>query len=221
VLASHTVRLGLIGPAQGDLAAVARAAALLVDRVGVDRVLYLGIDDALDRVVGAWARDLVGANPVDGLLFDRATHACALADAETIARFLSAERSRQQLRLFRSIPRPPGKTLELVDGRLAVLVWDKGGLDEEDIVGASFLVFGRSALPVVRRVGTRVFLAPGALTSAERAGTNGDVASEPSGIAVLHDDGGVRFDLLDGEGVAVRTERLEPARVAGVKLRVQ
>jgi hypothetical protein len=213
------VRLGLIGPASGDLAAVARAATLLVDRAGADRVLYLGDDDALEIVVASWARELVGANPADGLLFERAARACANADADGIARFLSAERARQGLKVFASVPRPPGKTLEILEGKLAVLLWDKASLDEEDIAGATYLVFGRSAAPVVRRVGARVFLSPGPIPRPGKEPSDG--STEPSGVAVLHDEQGVCFDVLDTEGVAIRSERLEVSRVTGTKLRIQ
>src|SRR4051794_24384320 len=62
-LVSPRMRLGILGPAHGELAALARAAQHLLDVAKADRVLYLSDDDALDLVVASWARELVGADP--------------------------------------------------------------------------------------------------------------------------------------------------------------
>lgn len=203
------MRLGVIGSLKGELASLARAASLLVDKARADRVLYLGKDDALDRVIASWATDIVGANPAQEALFARATRACVNAAPDDIVGFVESERARRRLRVFASVPVPPGRTIEIIDGRVVVLVYDKGALDEEDIAGASLLVFGRAEAPVVHRVGSRAFVSPGPLR-----------LPECSGMAVLDDEvpGAVTVEFLAPDGAVAKTERLE-GKVG--KMRVQ
>jgi hypothetical protein len=183
------VRLGVLGPAAGDLPGLARAAQQLLDEARVERVLYVGSDDALDRVVAGWARHIVGEAAPEHSLFDRAARRCAAASAEEIAKFVDAERARARLRVFASLPPAPKRTIELLDGRVVCLLFDKALLDEEDILGASVIVFGKSATPLLRRVGSRVFVAPGT------------IGVEGGGVAVLDDEGGgIRIELRDATG---------------------
>lgn len=203
------MRLGVLGPAAGDLSGLARAAQLLVDGFRAERVIYLAPDDALDRVVGAWASELVGANPNDVVLFERAAHACAKASPEQIEAFVAAERARRRLRIFASLPPPPGRTIELIDGRVAVLLYDKASLDEDDIAGASLLVFGKSQLSLVKRVGARTFIAPG------------KIGCEAGGSALIDDErGGVRIRIIDPTGMVSQTEVIG-GPITGAKLKVQ
>jgi hypothetical protein len=205
------VRLGVLGPAQGDLVALAKAAQHLLDVARAERVIYLGADDALDKVVLAWAQELVGGNPAENILFSRAAHACVNADPEAIGEFVEKERARRRLRVFTTVPPPPGRTAEILDGKVAVVLYDKATLDEEDIAGASYLVFGKSKASVVHRVGTRTFLSPGPI-------------GEPSSGAMVLDDevDGLRIDIIDATGTVVRTERLDARKPSGTgKMRVQ
>ena len=203
------MRLGVLGPAFGDLSGLARAAQRLLDSFRAERVIYLGLDDALDRVVGAWASDLVGANPSDLVLFERAARACAQAGPEAIDTFVASERARRRLRVFSSLPPPPGRTIELLDGRVAVLLFDKAHLDEDDIAGASMLIFGKSEGPLVKRVGARTFIAPG------------QIGSLDGGSAILDDEeNGVRIRIVDAEGEVTQVEQVGAAGAA-TKMRVQ
>lgn len=201
----------MLGPSSGDLVALAKAAQVLVDRANVERVLYLGKDDALDRIVAAWAQDIVGANPNESLLFARAAVACVKASSDEIEAFVASERARRRLRIFTTVPAPPGRTVELLDGRIAVFVYDKATLDEDDIAGASLLVFGRSDKRLVHRVGSRTFVAPGPLA-----------ADGQSGIIVLDDDGGAgtALEFLNIDGQVTESEKLEGRPRPG-KLKVQ
>jgi hypothetical protein len=203
------VRLGVLGPAYGDLAGLARAAQLLLDGFQAERVIYLGVDDALDRVVGAWASDLVGANPSDVVLFERAARACAKATPEQIGAFVASERARRRLRVFSSLPPPPGRTIELLDGRVAVILYDKANLDEDDIAGASLLIFGKSSHSLIKRVGARTFVSPG------------KIGSDGGGAAIFDDEGGgLQIRIVDGAGAITETDVI--GRLAtGVKLKVQ
>lgn len=203
------MRLGVLGPARGDLRALARSAHGLLDQARVDKVVYLSDDDALDRVVASWASQLVGADPRADRLFDRAAARCARASPAQIDAFVASERARLALRVFESLPEAPRRTIEILGGRVVLLVHDKATLDEEDIVAASILVFGKSAEPLIKRIGARIFVAPG-----PAAGPNG-------GSAVLDDAGGaVTIEILDAAGgVAARDVALGP-RALG-KMRVQ
>ncbi len=215
MVASSAVRLGVLGPTASDLVTLAKAAQLLLDKAGVERVLYLGADDALDRVVATWASDLVGGNPTADLVFQRAAAACASGSPEEIEAFVAAERARQRLSVLTSVPRPPGRTIELFDGRVAVIVFDKANLDEDDIAGATLLIYGKSDAPVVHPIGSRLFFSPGPLRA------EGAPARDAHGIAVIDDQGGgIRIDLLDPAGDIARTERVD-ARLRGAKLKVQ
>jgi hypothetical protein len=202
------VRLGVLGPARGDLVGLATAAQVLLDKAAVEKVIYLGADDTLDRVVSAWASELVGGNPSEELMFERAAQACAIASADAIEAFVASERARRRLGVLTSVPRPPGRTIELFDGRIAVIVYDKATLDEDDIAGATLLVFGKSEPSVVHPIGSRLFFSPGAL-------------GPDRGIAAIDDQGGgIRIELYDLDGHTIRTERVD-ARLRGAKMRIQ
>jgi hypothetical protein len=199
------MRLGLLGPAEGDLEALERGANLLLVRELADRVIYLGIDDALDRVVGEWARRLVGDDPTDDGLWDRGAVRCARAEYQAIDRFVADERSRRRLKVLECLPLASSRTIEMFDGRLAVILHDKALLDEEEILPAAILVFGKSVEPVVRRVGLRTFLSPGPIA-----------AKGLGGVALLSDDpsGGVAYSLFDPLGTRIKNEIIATA-VAG------
>jgi hypothetical protein len=178
------MRLGILGPAQGDLTALGRAAQALLDETQADKILYLGDDDGLDKVVAGWAHDLVGADPGDEGLWSRAAARCAEGTPADIDKFVSSERARLRLQVFATLPKG-SRTIEILDGRVALFVFDKGVLDEEDIVAASLLVFGKSDVPLVRRVGARTFVSPG------------PIGSPDGGVALLDDgSGGIRVEVL-------------------------
>lgn len=203
------MRLGILGPAQGDLPALARGAQQLLDEARAEKVIYLSDDDALDRVVASWARELVGSNPAEAALFDRAASRCARASPDEIDEFVASERARLRLKVLVSLPRSPGRTIEILDGRVVLFVYDKATLDEEDIVAASLLVFGKSAQSVIKKVGPRTFVSPGPVCAG-------------GGRALLDDAaGGVRIEIMDATGAVTATEFIAPAQRSGTKMRVQ
>jgi hypothetical protein len=86
---------------------------------------------------------------------------------------------------------------------------DKKELDEEDLLPATFIVFGRGE-PTIRRVGSRVFLCPGA------------IAKRTEGIVLLDEGehtGSVIASLHDVDGAVVQREVLDTTR--GSKMKVQ
>jgi len=200
------MRLGVIGPAFGDLVALARVAQKLLDEHAPERILYIGDDDALDRVVGGWAAQIVGGNPAQEAIFDRAAK-CADETSEAIDELVARERGRLRLRVYLSVPKGR-RTIEMLDGRVILFVFDKSTLDEEDILAANVVVFGKSDAPLARRVGSRTFVSPGAI------GAKG-------GSALLDDGSGqLVFEAFSNEGQSVLREVLSPPTGAG-KMRVQ
>jgi hypothetical protein len=201
------MRLGLLGPAEGNLEALARAAELLLNTARVERAIYLGADDALDRVVEAWASSIVGDDPSDGAIWDRACPVALKGTPKEIDDFVLAERARLRLKALEELPQDR-RSVEMFADRVAVLIHDKAALDEEDIFSATFLVYGKSDVPLVKQIGSRWFLTPGKIGA-------------PGGGALVLDDEGEAIvgSLYDGEGKRTQHEQLVVTRAA--KVRVQ
>src|SRR3954453_22825436 len=114
------MRFAVLGPANEDLAALEKAASLLLFELEAEQVVYLGPDDALDRLVLDWARRLVGPDPSENALWERARSCCA-ASADEIDRFVANERRRDRLKALKCLPGATSRTIEILDARLAVL----------------------------------------------------------------------------------------------------
>jgi len=195
------MRLGLLGPAGGDVGALGRAAELLLNRARVHRAIYLGNDGALDRAVGAWARKLVGDDPSDEGAWTRAADIALTGTPEAIDRFVATERARLRLKALETLPEQVARTIEMVGDRVAVLIYDKAQLDEEDILAANILLYGNSDAPLVRRIGPRWFVTPG------------PVGSGGGGAAVLDDEQDeVTVTIYDASGRATQREVLASQR---------
>ena len=198
------MRFAVLGPANGDLAALERAASLLLFEHQAEQVVYLGADDALDRLVLDWAQRLVGVDPSDEGIWNRAAARCVSAPHDEIDRFIAAERRRERLRALKCLPVATSRTIELLEGRVAVLLYDKALLDEEDILPASLLIFGKSREPLVRQVGSRTFVSPGEL--GPRSGVAIFSNDETGEISVsMYEPGGERLETYPL--VAPRTGR--------------
>ena len=201
------MRLGLLGPANGDLAALARAAEFLLNGAKVTRAIYLGADEALEDTVALWAESLVGPDPSDDGVWGRALAVAATGTAEQIDAFLRGERARLRLKSLERLPPEELRTVEMFGDRVAVLIHDKALLDEEDIYSATLLVYGRSDGPLIKKIGPRWFLTPG------------PVGSPFCGAIVLDDTGDeLVATLYDADGHASRTETLAVTRAARVSV---
>ena len=167
----------------------------------VDRAVYLGDDGALDSAVTHWAERLVGPDPTDDGTFRRAASLALSGDPKTIDAFIVSERARLRLRALESLPRGVGRTIEMIGDRVAVLIHDKANLDEEDIMSANLLVYGKSPEPLIRKIGARWFISPGMLGCAT------------GGVAVIEDkDEIVVAEIFDDKGACTLTESLEMLR---------
>lgn len=202
------MRLGLLGPYSGDITALGRAAEFLLNGARVHRAIYLGNDGALDRAVAAWARKLVGDDPTDENAWRRAAEVAATGTHEQIDKFVATERARMRLRKLETLPEGALRTIEMISDRVAVLIHDKGLLDEEDILAANLLCFGKNDAPLVKKIGTRWFVSPG------------PIGCEGGGVAVLDDEqDDIVVTIYDGTGKASHREVLSVARTT--KMRVQ
>jgi hypothetical protein len=197
------MRFGILGPANGDTRALEDAVQLLLFQLEADQVIYLGDDSAIDQLVLGWARAWVGADASDEGRWARAAQACREASPRAIDDFIARERRRERLKDLKCLASEQ-RTVEMLDGRVAVLVHDKAMLDEDDILPASVLIFGKSAKPLVRQVGSRTFVSPGEL----RPGTGG--------VAMFFDDdrGAMAVSIYEPGGAVLET-RVLPALSLG------
>lgn len=203
------MRLGLLGPVrQGtSYAQLEGAAEFLLSVHQVPRVIYLGDDDALDRMVEERARRLVGDDPSDDASWRRAAILSRDGSPDAIDNFIAVERQRRKLRALESLPRPALRTIEMIGDRVSVLIYDKALLDEEDIFPASVLIYGKNDVALAKRIGTRWFLAPGKL------GPEG-------GVCVVEETGeDLVAQFFNADAAPILTERMKT--VASAKLKVQ
>lgn len=203
------MRLGLLGPVRpgASIAILEAAAEFLLSAQAVGRVIYLGDDDALDRMVEDRARRIVGDDPTDEAAWKRASALAKNGSPDAIDAYLATERERRRLRALESLPRPALRTMEMVGDRVSVLIHDKALLDEEDIFPAALLVYGKGESCLAKRIGTRWFLSPGRL-------------SEGSGVCVLEENGDdLVANFFSQTGAPVLSERMPSA--AAAKLKVQ
>jgi len=202
------VRLAVIGPSGGDVSMFARMAELLLNGARADRAVYLGADDVLDETVALWAQALVGPDPTDDCIWERALEVARNGDAESTDALIRSERARLRLKSIEGLPSPNRRVVEMFGDRLVLLVHDRALLDEDDIFSASLLIYGKSDVPLAKRIGSRWFLAPGPIT--ETAG----------GGAIVLDDaaGDVEASYYDLGGHPTRIETLTQTREARVSV---
>lgn len=198
------MRLGLLGPAGGDIAGLGRAAEFLLNGARVHRAIYLGNDGALDRAVAAWARKLVGEDPSDEGAWRRAADVAIEGSAESIDRFVATERARIRLKALEALPETAARAVERLGDRVAVLVHDEAELDDEDVVFANILLFGKSEGPRIEEAGARWYVTPG------------PIGSRGGGLAVIDDEqSDVVVTVFDTAGNATRREVLTTPRAKG------
>jgi hypothetical protein len=199
------MRLALLGPGEGHAEALEAAARWVLTSGSVDRAVYLGVDGALDALVRKLAQDLVGENASEGGVWARAVRACLRASPPVIDLYIASERKRAALRIFESLPDGETRAVEMLGGALVVMIHDKSQLNEEDMLPARVLLFGKSKPAVVKQVGHRWFVSPGSFGEA--------------GLMLLDDDDdGILLTQCDAQGNTLRTERLSTSR--GTKLKV-
>src|SRR5262245_52133015 len=144
------MRIGLLGPAEGNETALRDAVEFLLGDAGVEQAIYLGEDEAtIGRVITEWARDTFGEG--EDAFLERAVQLAIAGTPEQIAELLGAETSLRHLSAIRMLPPSPARAVEMMGDRIILAVHDKSVLDEEDIANASLIVYGKSAEAQLKR----------------------------------------------------------------------
>jgi hypothetical protein len=195
------MRLGFIGPANTDAAALERAAKLLICDFEVDAVIYLGEDDALrDFMTTHESED--GHDAVE----QRVAEVAATGSAEDLERVLHKLRGSRYLGKLRVAPPAPRRAMEMVDDRIVLIVRDKSTIGEEDVINSNVVVYGDATELMFKRFGPRCFFSPGPLD----AGHVGLIDDRP-------ESGGVVLKAIDLNG---EVSWSEPIQGRGAKLMV-
>ncbi|GAB5540693.1 MAG: hypothetical protein RLO52_16805 [Sandaracinaceae bacterium] len=196
------MRIGLLGPSDGDAETLREAIEFLLDDMEVDQAVYLGLDE---EVLDAVIRDWVGGDPSDEAFLTQAVEAAMGGTPEHIEALLEQRELVERLAKVRKLPEPPARAVEMLADRILLFVNDKSILDEEDIANANLVAYGRSSSAELRRFGPRYFLTPGPLSKEQVA------------VVELEPDGQVSLALFDISGVPVWRETMA-RRTSKVKL---
>ncbi len=159
------MRIGFIGPAEGDVEALREALDFLLGDAGADSVIYMGEDDTADQLAEEARRAATGG--ADGTFLGAARELAMSGTPEQISALLGAEEDLEKLSALRILPPSPMRAVEMLDDRIVLLVHDKAVLAEDDIVNASVIVFGRSKELMLKRFGARYFFTPGPLNQGQ------------------------------------------------------
>ena len=195
------MRIGFIGPAESDAAALEKAARILVVDFEVDQVIYLGEDDALRAFVAAHE-----ATDEEGTIEHRVAQVAATGSPSDIEDVLRRLRGTRYLEKLRIAPRPPVRAMEMLDDRILLVVREKAMLGEEDVVNSNLVVYGDGPEPMFKRFGPRCFFCPGPLSAGY--------------VGLVEDDsevGGVALKSIDPTG---EVEWTEPIQGRGAKVMV-
>lgn len=196
------MRIGFLGPARGASASLQEAAEFLVDEHRATKLVYLASDSAFDEAIAMWAQTLVGGEPYRAARWHAAAElALGGASPEALLAFVEAERQRDRLRALERLPEHEARCVEFMAGKMAVLAGDKSYVQSTDFRNADIILYGESAAPLLRRVGSRVFLTPGPLGQ-RGSGVMLCVEGEPG-------DNSLNVTAMDAEGHVSFSERLE------------
>lgn len=191
------MRLGLLGPADGDTSVLREAVEFLVGDASVDQAIYLGADDAVDRVIAEWAEELVGGRATENAFLDRVVELAPHGAPAALEKLLAGDAAVQRLDTVRKLPPPPARAIEMLDDRIVLLVHDKAVLDQDDIANAHIVVYGKSPVADLKRFGHRYFFTPG------------PVRARKVGIIEFEEDGSVTIALYEPSGAPLFRETLE------------
>ncbi len=163
------MRIGLIGPADGNIALLREAAEFLLGDCGADEAVYLGADDAATTVVEGWAREVMAGPAGEDAFLAEAADRAVRGDADALDELLARDAEVRRLSALRCLPPPPARAVEVIDEKVVLLVHDKSQLDEDDIANAFLVVYGRGKQAAVNRFGPRTFFTPGPLSGSRVA----------------------------------------------------
>jgi hypothetical protein len=152
------MRLGFIGPAEADAAALEQAAKLLICDFEVDSLIYLGEDEALREFVAAHESE-----DSDHTIEQRVAEVAATGSADDIEDVLRKLRGARYLGKLRVAPRSPARAMEMLDDRIVLIVRNKSTIGEEDVINSNVVIYGDAQELMFKRFGPRCFFSPGPL----------------------------------------------------------
>jgi hypothetical protein len=152
------MRLGFIGPAKTNAAALERAAKLLICDLEVDTVVYLGEDPALREFIEKHESDAA-----DSPIEQQVAEVAATGTPNEIEDVLRKLRGTRYLEKLRVAPPPPRRAMEMLDDRIALIVRNKSTIGEEDVINSNIVVYGDATELMFKRFGARCFFSPGPL----------------------------------------------------------
>ena len=182
------MRVGFVGPSPSTKE-FSEAAELLLSKLEVDYIVYLGIDDPSDM------------NQDPPLTLDEIAAIAKIGSAEEI-RVVSAQyKERKRRNRIHRIPDPPARSIEMVDDRIVLFLYNKAHLDEDDVFNATLIVYGNAPKLLLNKFGHRIFFCPGPLSK-------GHV-----GLLSTEEDGPCTLQVLDMNANVLMSETLQ-GRVA-------
>jgi hypothetical protein len=184
------MRIGLVGPAEEDPALLREAGEFLLGDCGVEQAFYLGLPATLDKVLAHWRAEVSRGVSDEEAFLTQALELALGSESSAIRALLARDQERQRLSALRAVPAPPARAVELFDDKVVLFVHDKAQLDQEDIVNAFLIVYGRSKQGAMHRFGPRTFFTPGPL----KQGRVAVLERDPEGHLVI-----ASFDPRTGE----------------------
>lgn len=184
------MRIGLVGPAEGEPALLREAGEFLLGDCGVEQAFYLGHAATLRGVLETWGAEVMRGAPTEPRFLEQALELALGDDVSAIDALLKRDREHARLSALASLPEPPGRAVELFDDKVILFVHDKAHLDQDDIANAFVIVYGRSKQSALHRFGPRTFFTPGPL----RLGRVAVLERGPDGQLVI-----AQFDAHTGE----------------------
>ena len=191
------MKIGLIGPSEGDIAALREATEFLLSEAEADQIIYLGADDAMKRVTADWSADIMDGSSDPRAFLDRAAVLAQEGSPEDILHLLDADAKLKQLANIRTLPPSPSRAIEMLADRILLVVHDKGVLDEEDIANAHVIVYGKSDEILLKKFGSRHFFTPGPLAARKIA------------VIEITEDESIALSVFDPSGESLWREPLQ------------
>jgi hypothetical protein len=140
------------------MAALERAAKLLICELEADTVVYLGEDDALRQFIATHTND-DGEEPIE----QQVAEVAATGSPDQIQEVLRRLRGARYLGKLRVVPAPPIRAMEMLDDRIVLIVRNKSTIGEEDVINSNLVVYGDGNELMFKRFGPRCFFSPGPL----------------------------------------------------------
>jgi hypothetical protein len=186
------MRIGIIGPASDDSDAFKKAVELLIADPEVRQVIYVGQDDAADKLAASWIPQHLDEEE----FFVRAAALALSGSATEITSLLDRDREQNRLSLLRKLPEPPARAIEMLEKWIVLGVHDKAALDEDDIANAHIIVYGRAPEADFKRFGPRCFFTPGPVDKGK------------VGVLTLLPHGDLEVRILDLDGKTLLREEV-------------